>query len=102
MSTTGLPVDLSTVVLIALLNPAFIAVGLWMGTKADEPQKLLIAAFAAAIAGVALIWLGAELRIAALAKPARATAGIFVLQILFGMVWAWIGYRFLRHRSGSR
>lgn len=85
-----------TVVLFALLNPVVIAVALAMGRRANEPQKLIVAGFAAAVAGVALIWLGAELRIEALAKPARAAAGIFALQILFGTVWAWIGWRFWR------
>lgn len=88
----------TTVVLIALLNPVVIAVALAMGRKADEPQKLIVAAFAAAIAGVFLIWLGAELRIEVLSKPARAAVGIFVLQMLFGLVWAWIGYRFFRRQ----
>ena len=96
MLTAALPFAPITVVLIALFNPAVIAVALIMGGKANEPQKLLVAAFAGAVAGVALIWLAAELRLEFIAKPARASAGIFVLQFLFGLVWAAIGYRYLR------
>lgn len=96
MSTAGLPVSPTTVVLIALLNPVVVAIAVAMGRRASEPQKLIIAGFAAAVAGVALIWLGAELRIEALAKPARAAAGIFVLQLVFGTVWAWLAWRFWR------
>jgi hypothetical protein len=96
--TSGLPVAPELVVLIALLNPVVIAVAAWMGSKADQPQKILIAAFAASLAGVVLIWLLAELRFEFIAKPARAAAGIFVLQFLFGLVWAALGYRFGRKR----
>lgn len=96
MTTTGLPVTPATVLLIAALNPVVIAVALAMGRRADQPQKLVVAGFAAAVAGVALLWLGAELRIEALAKPARAAAGIFVVQLILGTFWAWVGYRFWR------
>lgn len=98
MLTSALPFAPITVVIIALLNPAVIAVSLWMGTKANEPQKLVVAAFAGAAAGIALIWLLAELRFEFIAKPARAAAGIFALQFLFGLVWAAIGYK-LQRRS---
>lgn len=93
------PVDLSTVVLFSALNPAMIAVTLVMGAKADAPGKLPVAAFAGAIAGVALVWILAALHVEAVAKPARAAGGMFVLQIVFGLVWAAIGYRFLRRAS---
>ena len=95
MGLTG-PVDLATVVMIAAFNPVSIAVALYMGAKADAPGKLLIASFVGAVAGVALIWLLAELRIDAVAKPARAASGIFVTGIVTGLVWAAIGYRFLK------
>ena len=92
------PVEPGLVLAVAALNPAAILVSLWMGSKADQPQKLLVAAFAGAAAGFALIWLAAELRIEFIARPARASAGIFVLELLTGLAWAWIGYRFLRKR----
>jgi hypothetical protein len=89
-------VDLTALAAIAAFNPAVIGVGLWMGRQCDQPQKILIAGMAAAIAGMALVWLAATLRFGFIADPARASGGIFVTQWLFGMLWALIGYRFLK------
>lgn len=93
------PVDLATVALMAAFNPAAILVALIMGAKADALGKLPVAAFAGALAGVALVWILAALHVEAVAKPARAAGGMFVLQIVFGLAWAAIGYRFLRRSS---
>lgn len=91
-------VDLSTLVTIAALNPVVIGLGLWLGRKCDQPGKILIAGFGAGLAGMALIWLAATLRLSFIYEPGRAAAGIFVVQGLFGILWAAIGYRFLRQR----
>jgi hypothetical protein len=89
-------VDLSAIATIAALNPVVIGAGLWLGRNCDQPQKIIIAGFAAGLAGMALIWLAATLRMPFIYDPGRAAAGIFVAQGLFGMVWAAIGYRWLR------
>lgn len=89
-------VPLLTVLAFAALNPAVIAVSFLMGRRADQPAKVIIAAFAGAVAGVALVWLAAELRIGLAPSAGRAAAGIFVLSLLFGLGWASLGYR-LRH-----
>jgi len=89
-------VDLVTVATIAALNPVVIGLGLWLGRHCDQPGKILIAGFGAGLAGMALIWLAAWLRMPFIYEPGRAAAGIFVAQGLFGMLWAWIGFRFLR------
>lgn len=89
-------VDLVTLVTIAALNPLVIALGLWLGRQCDQPAKILIAGFGAGLAGMALIWLAATLRLPFIFDAGRAAAGIFVAQGLFGMLWAAIGYRFLR------
>ncbi len=89
------PFHPGALVMIAALNPAVIITGFMMGRRADQWQKLIVAAFAAAIVGAALIWIGAWLRI----LPARGIggeAGLFVLQMLFGLVWATVGYLFRR------
>jgi NO-binding membrane sensor protein with MHYT domain len=91
-------VDLGVLTLIAALNPAVSGVGLWLGRQCDQPQKILIAGFAAGLAGMALIWLAAILRMPFIYEPGRAAAGIFVVQALFGMAWAAIGWRFLRRQ----
>lgn len=94
------PFDPWPLLLIAALNPVVILVGLLMGRAADQPQKILVAGFAAACAGAVLVWLVAWLKI----LPARGVggeAGLFVLQFVLGMVWAAIAYRWLRPRPGE-
>ncbi len=85
------PFDPLTLVLIALLNPVVIAVALIMGRRADQWQKLPIAAFAASAAGIALYWLAAQVGLLPI-HALGGEAGIFVLQLLFGLVWAAAGY----------
>jgi hypothetical protein len=89
-------VDLAKLVAIAALNPVVIGLGMWLGKKCDQPGKIIIAGFGAGLAGMGLIWLAAWLRMPFIYEPGRAAAGIFVAQGLFGMVWAGLGYRFLR------
>ncbi len=89
-------VDLVTLGTIAALNPVVIGLGLWLGKQCDQAGKIVIAGFGAGLAGMALIWLAATLKMTFIYEPGRAAAGIFVAQGLFGMAWAAIGYRFLR------
>jgi hypothetical protein len=95
---TGLqPFDPWSLLCIALFNPAVILVGLFMGRAADQREKIVVAGFAAACAGAVLIWLATYLRLV----PARGIggeAGLFVMQLLLGLVWAAVGYR-LRRRT---
>ena len=93
------PFDPGSLVLIALLNPAVVIVGYLMGRTADQPQKLLIAAFSAAIAGSLLIWVAAFLKIVP-ARGSGAEAGLFVFQMVVGLAWACVGY-YLRRRNRS-
>lgn len=94
------PFDPVSIILIALLNPVTIGVAFLMGRAADQWQKLIIVAFAAAFAGSILIWFAAFAGL----LPARGIggeAGVFVAQFLFGLVWALIGYKFF-HKTGNR
>lgn len=90
------PVDLNTILLTALLNPAVVVVAFLMGRAADQWQKVPLAAFAAAIAGSALIYVAVRLGLAGHSGIGRAAVGVFTLQFLFGLVWAYLGYRFRR------
>ena len=84
--------DPMTLFWIALLNPVAIVVAFVMGRKADQWQKLIVAAFAASLCGVGLYWLAAQLGL----LPIHALGGeaaILLLQFLFGLVWATIGYK---------
>lgn len=93
------PFDPVSVVLVALFNPVAIAVAFLMGRAADQWQKLIVAAFAAAFAGSGFVWLLAFVGL----LPVRGIggeAGVFVAQFLFGLVLAGIGYRFF-HKPGN-
>lgn len=85
------PFDPTTLLLISALNPAVIAVGFWMGRKADQWQKLPVVAFAAALAGFALYWLVTMLQIVSV-HALGGEAGMMALQFVFGLAWALLGY----------
>jgi hypothetical protein len=85
------PFDPWTLVLISLLNPAVIAIAFWMGRRADQWQKLIVAAFAASLSGIILYWLAAEFGL----LPIHALGGeaaILLMQIFLGLAWASLGY----------
>jgi hypothetical protein len=85
------PFDPGTLLKIALFNPVVIAVAFLMGRHADQWQKLIVAAFAASCAGYLLYWLVAAVGL----MPVHALGGeaaVVLLQFLFGLVWAGIGY----------
>jgi hypothetical protein len=92
-------VPLWSVIGFAALNPVTIAVAWIMGRNADAPAKILVAGFAAALAGALALWLGTLLRLSFLATPARAAAGIFAIGIVFAMAYAAAAYAVARNRS---
>jgi hypothetical protein len=92
----SVPVDLKSVLLTALCNPAVIGVAFWMGRNANEGQKVVLAAFAGAAAGTALVYVADRLGVAAVSGVGRAAAGVFTAQFLIGLVWAAIGFQFAR------
>ena len=83
--------DLVTLVLIALLNPVVIGVAFIMGRGADQWQKLIIAGFAASLAGFILYWIVVAVGLIEV-HALGGEAGIVLLQFLFGIVWVAIGY----------
>ncbi|WP_072397175.1 hypothetical protein [Hyphomicrobium sp. CS1GBMeth3] len=85
--------DPLTLVLLAAVNPAVIVVAFLMGRSADQWQKLLIAAFAASVAGFLLYWLGGQVGVFSI-HAVGGEAAIFMLQFVFGFLWAALGYWF--------
>ncbi|MGQ0672368.1 MAG: hypothetical protein ACT4N2_05745 [Hyphomicrobium sp.] len=83
--------DPKTLVLLALLNPAVIVVAFLMGRRADQWQKIIVAAFAASLAGFALFWLGTLTGVLIVGSQGGAS-GVVMLQFVFGLVWAGLGY----------
>jgi small neutral amino acid transporter SnatA (MarC family) len=90
--------DPMTIVLMALLNPVVIAVAFILGRKSDQWQKVPVAAFAAALAGFMAYWLVSSIGLIKV-KALGGEAGLVALQFVFGLVWAFIGYRFLLDRK---
>ena len=91
--------DPATLALVAALNPAVIIVGFWMGLKADQWQKLIVAALAASLAGFLLLYFAVFVG-AIHASSIGGEAGIVLLQVIFGLLWAVAGYllaKRLRH-----
>jgi len=86
-------VPLLEVILYGAINPVVIAVAFWMGRKADQPAKLLIASFAGAIAGIAVLNIAALLRIFDAPEVGRAAGGVFTISLIAGLAYAWAGYR---------
>jgi hypothetical protein len=87
------PVELKAVLLTALFNPAVAIVAFWLGRRADQWQKLPIAAFAAALTGSAVVYLAVRMGVPGVAGVGRAAAGVFIAEFLLGLAWAGAGYR---------
>lgn len=85
-------VPLTEVLLYGILNPATIVVAFMMGQRADDKSKLLIAAFAGAIAGVAVLYVATFLRIWDAPTLGRSIAGVFIVSLVAGLVYAGAGY----------
>ena len=83
----------------AALNPAVAGLAWALGRQADQASKIGIAAFAAAVAGVALLWLAARLHVSFAVDTARAGAGVFMTALPFGAAWAWLARRVTQSRS---
>jgi hypothetical protein len=91
--------DPVTLVWLALLNPAVIAVAFCLGRQADQLQKIPVAAFAASLAGFVLFWLATFVGVLVVGSQGGAS-GVVMLQFVFGLVWAGLGYRI--GRRGAR
>ncbi len=95
-------VSLRAVAAWAAFNPAMIAVAFLMGRSADQTAKFGIAAFAGAIAGVALLWLAARLQLGFATDVARGAVGVFVTSLPFGIAWAYLGSKLSQSRPSNR
>lgn len=92
-------VPLVEVLLYGILNPATIIVAFMMGQRANEKSKLIIAAFAGAIAGVAVLYVATLLRIWDAPTLARSVAGVFIVSLVAGFIYAGAGYLMKRNRN---
>jgi hypothetical protein len=92
-----LPADMMLGLLAwTILNPAAIIVAFMIGRRADQAAKIIVAAFAAGIAGMLLGLLGWLIGLPGVDR--KSLAGLFTFCFLYGLLWGWIGYRL---RSGG-
>jgi len=92
------PFDPATLVKIAAFNPAIIIVAFLLGRRADQWQKVIVAAFAASLAGFLVYWIAAAVGL----MPVHALGGeaaVLVIGFFFGLLWATLGYQ-VGHRRG--
>jgi hypothetical protein len=85
-------VPLIEVLLYGVLNPATIIVAFMLGQRVDEKNKLIIAAFAGAVAGVAVLYIATFLRLWDAPTLGRAIAGVFIVSLAAGFIYAGAGY----------
>ena len=86
------------IMLYALLNPGTAVAGLYMGAKADQPQKIPVAAMMAGIAGMAVVALVGRLPLGFSLGAERNAGGMFIALMLVGLAWAAIGHFLVRPR----
>lgn len=93
------PFDPAGIALAAILNPVVIAVALWLGWHADQWQKILVAGFAAAMAGAVALWLATALGMVSV-RGFGGFSGVFAASLIWGMVLAAIAYVVKQRRGG--
>jgi ABC-type Fe3+-siderophore transport system permease subunit len=93
-------VPLIEVFLYGIFNPATIVVAFLLGQRADDKSKIILAAFAGAAAGVALLYVVTLLRLWDAPTLARAVAGVFITSLIAGCLYAGAGY-LMRGRTGG-
>lgn len=95
-----MPPELKDVLLLAIVNPATLAAGFLVGRRSDQVQKLVVAGFAAGIAGVLFAGL---LMLTGLYPPkVRALSGVFVASFVAGMLTGWLGFVTRRQDPDTR
>jgi hypothetical protein len=86
----SIPPEVLEIIVHAVMNPGTIVAGYLIGRNADQPQKIIVGAFAAGIAGVLFALL--VMKIGLSPDRPKLFPGIFVLSFVLGALWAWLGY----------
>lgn len=87
---SNIPPDLIEIVTHAVMNPGTIVAGYLIGRRADQPQKIIVGAFASGAAGLLFSWF--VMKIGLSPDSPRLFLGIFVLSFVLGLGWTWLGY----------
>ncbi len=94
-----MPQELQDILLLSLLNPATLLTGYWLGRRADQSQKLVLAAFIAGIAGALFAWL--LMRFGYTTSQPKLVAGIFLTSAMLGLAWSWLGYKMQQFKKSG-
>jgi hypothetical protein len=95
-------VPLQEVLLYGLFNPATILAAFLLGRRSDGFAKILIAGFAGAAAGAALLYIVTLLRIWDAPTLSRAAAGVFIVSLIAGWGYGLAGYATRRFGGGFK
>ncbi len=87
------PFDPWSVMMIAALNPVVIIVAVAMGRRIDQWQKVIVAGFAASLAGFLALYALTYFKVVPV-KGIGGEAGVFLVQFGLGMIYAWLAWRF--------
>ena len=87
------------VILLAFLDPAVIAIGLWMGWHASQAGKLVVAGLAAGLAGIVLSFLLRFVGISWFEGGYYFGGAHALFRVVAGFAWAAAGYLTRRARS---
>ena len=93
----AVPPEVKDILLLALVNPATLAVGYWFGRRADQVQKIVVGGFAAGLAGTVFAWL--VMTFGNTTGTPKLLSGIFVVAAVAGLGWARLGYWVRQNRS---
>jgi hypothetical protein len=80
------------VIYLAFLDPAVIAIGLWMGWHADQAGKLILAGLAAGLAGVVLSFVLRSVGLGWFEGGYSFGGAHAFFRVVAGFLWAAIGY----------
>jgi hypothetical protein len=87
-------------ILDAFIDPMVIAIGLWMGWKADQAAKLFLAGLAAGLAGTAVTFIIRQLGFSWFEGGYMFGGGHALFRVIAGTLWAAIGFAARRVRRG--
>lgn len=80
------------VILLAFLDPVVVAIGLWMGWRADQAAKIVLAGLAAGLAGVALAALARSVGLSWFEGGYAFGGAHAFFRVVAGVLWATIGF----------
>lgn len=93
----AVPPEVKEIALLAVMNPAALLAGYWLGRRADQPQKLVIVGLASGVFGVGWAWL--LMRFGFATPRPSLLPGVLIACMVLGLGWGGLGYWSRRHRD---